>query len=66
MIWKQQILKLSKKTALVLNILPEERKTEEYESTHFLFSLLDCFLGYHFMTLNKVPTDIELWGREDI
>lgn len=26
---------------------------------------LIVFWGYHFMTLNKVPTDIELWGGED-
>lgn len=26
---------------------------------------LIVFWGYHFMTLHKVPTDIELWGGED-
>lgn len=31
---------------------------------HYLAFLI-VFWGYHFVTLNKVPTDIALWGGED-
>lgn len=28
-------------------------------------AFLVVFWWFHFITLNKVPTDIELWGEED-